>query len=232
MKNVLKKIVAKLPFRLQQEMKRVYMARQIRKRTFVTTEQEFGLLQEFLSPGDWVLDVGANVGHYTAKMSELVGKNGRVFAFEPVPETFELLAANAALMLDRNITLMNVAASDDAITVGMNLPKFDSGLTNFYMANIDVNINAELNVQCIALDSLCLQHCIKLVKIDAEGHELSVLKGMESILERDHPILIIEDNIDEVKDFLTQKKYLTQKLKGSPNLIFRYRPDDISNGGT
>jgi FkbM family methyltransferase len=75
-----------------------------------------------VKPGDWVLDVRANVGHYSHRLSDLVGPAGRIFAFEPVRETFELLTANVARFAHANVTLLNVTASDTARTVGMTAP--------------------------------------------------------------------------------------------------------------
>ena len=48
-----------------------------------------------VSPRDWIVDVGANVGHYTKRLSELVGPKGRVIAFEPILETFSILSESA-----------------------------------------------------------------------------------------------------------------------------------------
>jgi ubiquinone/menaquinone biosynthesis C-methylase UbiE len=93
MKRRLKKLAARLPLRWQQELKRRYFANQIRKHSFRAPEPEFEMLSPMVSAGDWVLDVGANIGQYTLRLSELVGESGRVISFEPVPETFELLAA-------------------------------------------------------------------------------------------------------------------------------------------
>ena len=132
--KILRKLASKLPLRYQQEMKRLRFARQIKKGGFLTDEPEFNMLNKWLNKGDNVLDVGANVGHYTTRFSHLVGATGRVIAFEPVPETFELLASNAARLSVRNVTLLNVAASEKSAVVGMNLPAFDTGMTNFYMA--------------------------------------------------------------------------------------------------
>ena len=83
-----------------------------------------------------MLDIGANVGHYTLRMSELVGDSGRVVAFEPVPETFALLAANARGFAIANVSLLNVAASDSAGIAGIRIPQFDDGLTNYYQASL------------------------------------------------------------------------------------------------
>ena len=93
MNVVLKKIAARLPLRIQQELKRLFFAYQIRANRFFTAEKEFAIVDRLVSPGDWVLDIGANIGQYTKRFSDLVGHSGRVIAFEPVPDTFELLTS-------------------------------------------------------------------------------------------------------------------------------------------
>jgi FkbM family methyltransferase len=220
MADILKTLAARLPKRYQQTLKRYHFGRQIRRRRFRPKEQEYDSLHLLVSPGDWVVDVGANVGHYTSRLSELVGENGRVVAFEPVPETFELLAANVAILRTKNVTLINAAASDEACVAGMAIPKFQTGLDNNYMAQLSTS-DACLQVLCLPVDSLCLPHPVSLVKIDAEGHELAVLKGMSGLLQRDHPTLIVEDNSAAVPELLEGYGYTNVKLPGSSNRLFR-----------
>src|SRR5580698_10220999 len=102
--DLLKRVASRFPVGLQQELKRVKFRRDIRNGTFRTDEPEFNRLREWVRVGDWVVDIGANVGHYTLELSSLVGRTGRVFAFEPIPETFELLAAHAARCENQNVT--------------------------------------------------------------------------------------------------------------------------------
>ena len=221
MKRTLKKLASGLPRRWQQELKRRYFGRQIRNHTFRTDEPEFDLLSSMVHPGAWALDIGANLGHYTVRLSELVGAQGRVISFEPVPETFELLAANVALIPHNNVTLINAAASDSNGVSAMQIPKFeDTGLDNFYTAHLSEEPST-LNVLRITVDCLAPPQPISLVKIDAEGHELPALQGMKGLLERDHPILIVEDNNPEVSVYLAEFGYSSQKLDGSSNLVFR-----------
>lgn len=220
MRRALKRLAARLPPRWQQELKRRYFGRQVRSRAFHAGEPEFELLPSMVSPGDWVLDIGANIGHYTIRLSELVGARGRVISFEPVPATFELLASNAALSPQCNISLLNAAASESPGTSGMEIPQSsDSGLDNFYTAHLS-DAASELTVLCIAVDSLALPNHIRLVKIDAEGHELPVLRGMKELLVRDHPTLIVEDNDPEVSEYLVGFGYSSSKLPGSSNRLF------------
>jgi FkbM family methyltransferase len=109
-------------------MRLVFFQYQIKHGSFFTDEKECALLDTFLQPGDWVLDLDANVGHYTVRMSHLVGRSGRVIAVEPMPDTFALLACNTRLLDHANVTLLNVAVSDKIATVGIELSSFAEGL--------------------------------------------------------------------------------------------------------
>ena len=220
MNNFLKICAAKLPKKFQQSLKRRYFASQIRRRVFRTDEPEFDLSSEIISDGDWVLDIGANIGHYTVRFSHLVGANGRVIAFEPVPDTFEILSSNVSFCDAQNVTLINAAASNSTQVVGIEIPKLDSGLDNFYMAHLSTTEN-DLTVLCIKVDSLELSNKISLVKIDAEGHDFLVLKGMKELLRRDRPVVFIEESSAEIVEFLRELGYSMQKLTNSPNTVFR-----------
>jgi FkbM family methyltransferase len=224
--KLLKRIAATLPPVWQNELKRIYFRRQIRRDSFITPEPEYAILSTLITSGDWVIDVGANVGHYTKRFSELVGPTGRVIAFEPVPETFALLAANLQVLPKTNVTLINAAVSDKTNLVGMSVPAFDTGLRNFYQAHLSDAADSDLQVLTLCLNSLDLAHRITLVKIDAEGHETGVLRGMHQILIRDKPTLIVETDSREVEDSLQRIGYTPERLDGSPNVLFRAKGGD------
>lgn len=217
---MMRTIAAKLPSQLQQELKRLHFRRQIRQGRFLGAEPEYDQLAEWVEPGDWVIDVGANVGQYTLRLSELVGAQGRVIAFEPIPATFEVLAANVTASKSQNVTLINAAVSKATSLANMTVPKFDSGLDNYYEAHLD-DSRPGLSVLCLAVDSLNLETAVKLIKIDAEGHEPVVLQGMLKLIERDRPILIVEGVSDEVARCLEPFGYAPQRLtSSSPNTVF------------
>ena len=218
--KLVKRIAATLPPLWQNELKRIHFRRQMRRGTFVTPEPEYAILPTLITAGDWVIDVGANVGHYTKRFSELVGPTGRVIAFEPVPETFALLAANLQVLPKTNVTLINAAVSDKTNLIGMSVPAFDTGLRNFYQAHLSDAADSDLRVLTLCLNSLDLAHKITLVKIDAEGHEAGVLRGMHQILLRDKPTLIVETCSREIEDSMERIGYTLEKLAGSPNVLF------------
>ena len=219
--NYLKALASHLPVQWQHELKRLHFRRQIRRGSFVTADPEYLMLDQLISEGDWVIDVGANVGHYTKRLSDLVGPSGRVLAFEPVPESFALLAANATLFNYSNVSLLNLAASDRTTMASMSIPTFGTGLKNYYQASIGDHTSG-LKILTLALDSLALMQPVRLIKIDAEGHDYIVLKGAEQILERDHPTLIVETNAPEVCQLLTTLRYRSEAFPGSPNALYRW----------
>jgi FkbM family methyltransferase len=216
----IKRLASKLPQSIILELKRWYYARQCVRSEFNAGEIEYELLPSWLKEGDWAIDVGANIGQYTKKMSELVGEKGRVIAFEPVLETFYLLASNVSRFKNsNNVTLVNAAVSDKTEVLGIDIPKLESGLDNFYQAHLIASENAR-SVLCLPIDSFNILEKIKFVKIDAEGHELHVLRGMNKILKRDHPVIVVENNSDDIENYLNDFGYKKDRKENSANLIF------------
>lgn len=132
------------------------------------------------------VDVGANVGSYTLIASEI--KSAFVVSIEPHPLTFAALLKNIQMNDDRaNVACFNLAASDHEGYVGLT-EEADSSL-NRVLAEAVVG-NRLVSVPCRTLDGLCLEHDIRpdIIKIDVEGHELQVLKGLQQNLQR--PLLL------------------------------------------
>lgn len=220
MKNMWKSVAAKLPVRWQRELRRIHFSREIARGKFRSEEPEYFLLPSLLKRGQWAVDIGANVGHYTARCSELVGREGRVIAFEPVPETFAILAWNLQLLGCANVTLVNTAISDKCEVVAMTMPYLDSGLRNFYQARIAESKDLEsISSLAISLEQLRCAPRIALIKIDVEGHEAAVLRGLSHILQRDQPIVILETSSGVVQDEIIASGYSVERLNESPNLL-------------
>ena len=216
--STLKRLAARLPHRWQAELKRLHFSRQIAQDRFNTSEAEFGLLPQLLQPGDWAIDVGANVGQYTKRFSDLVGPQGRVLAFEPVPATFALLAANAERFAHGNVSLFNAAVSDQLQVLGMAIPRFPTGLQNYYEAHLTTDTDAGVSVLTLSLDALAIAQKVALIKIDAEGHEAHVLAGMWQLIERARPVLIIETGSAELIEDMKRRGYGVERSAGSSNI--------------
>jgi FkbM family methyltransferase len=216
---MLRRLASRLPFPVRQSLRAWKYQLQQASGRFRSDEPEFHRLPDWVKPGDWVIDVGANVGQYTLRLSELVGKEGRVIAFEPIAETTEILAAMARRARYRNISVLNIAASERAGEIWFRVPNGAAGLPNYFQAR--VSGEGDRAIPCFALDDLPFPHRIALVKIDVEEHEVSVIRGMRNLIERDHPILIVEGHEGIYPDFLARYGYcMLPKAAGSPNLVF------------
>jgi FkbM family methyltransferase len=216
---MLRRLASYLPFPIRQSLRSWKYRLQHVSSRFRPDEPEFDQLPNWVHPGDWVLDIGANVGQYTLRFSELVGQQGRVFAFEPITETAEILAAMATRARNRNISILNIAVSERAGEVSFRVPSGAAGLPNYFQAR--VSGEGDRKVPCFALDDLPFPNRIVLVKIDVEEHEVQVIRGMRNLIERDHPILIIEGHEGIYPEFLAVHGYrMLPKAAGSPNLVF------------
>jgi len=159
-------------------------------------------------PGDWVVEVGANIGSHTVHLAQLAGDAGVVWAFEPQRLVFQLLAGNIAINGLTNVYCRQNCVSDAPGIV--KVPQLDTTRVNNW-GGLSMLNNAEGEpVEAITLDSLNLERC-DFLKIDVEGMELHVLKGASRLIDRCHPIIYTEidreDKNPAVFSFLWEKGY-------------------------
>lgn len=142
-----------------------------------------------------------------------------MIAYEPIPATFEILSFLARFAANPNITTLNMAASDTGAVLRFAIEPNASRLPDYFRARATAAGNHAVLAQPI--DALVLPHQVSLIKIDTEGAELSVLRGMQDLIKRDHPILIIEGQEEPLQGFLAPLGY-TMRLRqpGSANLLF------------
>jgi FkbM family methyltransferase len=216
---LLKRVASHLPWPVRQTLRACKYRFEFATGRFRSGEPEFDELTTLIHKGDWVLDIGANVGQYTLRMSDLAGMEGRVIAFEPIIETAELLISMSRRSRYRNVTVLNTAVSDRAGLLSFRVPVSADGLPDYFQAR--VSGEGDRLVPCFAIDDLHLPHRIALVKIDVEQHEVSVLRGMRDLIARDLPTLIIEAHEGVYGEFLSEHGYqMRQKASGSSNLVF------------
>lgn len=111
--------------------------------------------------------------------------------------------------------------------LGMTIPSFATGLQNYYRAHLTGD-DPDVYVICMSIDALALPNKISFVKIDAEGHDLIVLKGMTEILKSSQPVIVIEDVTNETASFLEGFGYTSSRIDASHNMIYTCKCPDIS----
>lgn len=171
---------------------------------------EAALFADLLQPGDVVVEVGANIGAHTVRLAQLVGKEGRVLAFEPQRLCFQLLNGNVAINSLTNVYTYQkcVGATAGHMVVPELSPDEVHNWGGVSLENIKGNEGEQ--VECITLDSLNLTKC-KLLKLDVEGMEPQVLQGAVNLLDKCQPLIYTEIDREnkkaEVIAFLRARGY-------------------------
>jgi FkbM family methyltransferase len=169
---------------------------------------EVSVMRRFLSPGSVFLDIGANFGLYSMVASEIIGSKGQVYAFEANPHTYKYLRQSA--MANRLIWLpqyhwenLAVADQDGELEFAYDPEQLGGG----HIRNPgDTSDNQTIvQVASVAMDSFLPPDVTPdFVKVDVEGHELSVLKGMEQTIRRSPGIRLLLEyytNTSEVTEY-------------------------------
>ena len=152
---------------------------------------ETRVLLAILSPGDVAVDVGAHIGYYVLEFLRRVGPTGRVIAFEPDSRLFTTLSRNVTLNGYMNATLLQTAAGDKRETLMLYRSQENSGDSRTYESK-DSEVRDATPVLTLRADDVlgALRRSPRLVKIDVQGSELSVLRGLETVLTGREPCAV------------------------------------------
>jgi FkbM family methyltransferase len=155
------------------------------------SQLEAELFDQFVRPGETVIEVGANIGAHTIHLARLVGPKGLVVAYEPQRVIYHLLCANLALNELNNVHTYRAAVG--AAPGMVTLPPIDYGKEgNFGGVSMRVGTPGE-QVPVFALDRLQVAS-LRLLKIDVEGMEADVIEGARQLIQRHQPILYVEND--------------------------------------
>ena len=203
---------------------------------------EFRAIRSLVSAGDVAFDVGANIGIYSVLLSRLCGSTGRVWAHEPVPDTYWRLRETLALNRCENVTPVQSAVCDKTGVVRMNLfgPQFAEWNT-LGMPKMTspegklVSPSQSLEVPSCTLDEFCdterIEH-INFLKVDVEGFELSVFRGAERLLqERRVDYICFEISQEPLKGAGVEGSKVFEALAARGYLAYRFESSTGTFGG-
>ena len=179
------------------------------------------VLRKLARPGDTVVDIGGNIGIEALTLSLAVGPEGKVFCFEPVPPHATKLRNNLVANQISNVEVMQIAVSDSTQTLHIRVPEGQQGMARVGTAS---DAGEMYVVQATTFDEFHTAGRlgeIAVCKIDVEGHELSVLKGMRNSLESARVRSIVFEHCvrstagDELIDLLRALRYRVFRLHKS-----------------
>jgi FkbM family methyltransferase len=144
-------------------------------------------------PGFVFLDVGANCGYYTALFLTAASRDSRIVAMEPDPECFRWLEDTVRANRGARVTCLNVAASDICGTARLYRNHDNRGDNRLYNSEL---AGSFCEVPVATVDSLMDKEGVaelNLIKIDVQGFEAKVLRGMRRTLERSREIVLLSE---------------------------------------
>ena len=180
-------------------------------------EKELQLLKKIIIPETDTIDIGVYRGVYSYEMAKY---SKMVHAFEPNPIIFKDIELNLGKII-KNINLYNFALSDKENKVLLKVPirnknydksnyeeYFQMGRATIHEQNVMGDIET-FEIKSKKLDNFTFSNRISFIKIDVEGHEMSVIKGAENTIKQYKPTLLVE----------IEEKHSKQKVLESINYI-------------
>ncbi|OUL19784.1 hypothetical protein BV378_31700 [Nostoc sp. RF31YmG] len=161
----------------------------------VFEELETNIFSSLLQEGMTVFDIGANVGYYTLIAASKIGRHGRVYAFEPDRDNFNILQKNIILNKHSNVELLEYAVSDDNCDLALSLSSDNKGDHRTYKNNSFNKERTYYTVKAIQLDSYFEGQNVypNLIKMDIQGFEYFALKGMKNLIIKNSNILLLTE---------------------------------------
>jgi FkbM family methyltransferase len=163
------------------------IGRQLLSRAGREPEQTF-IVESTLRPGMVAFDLGANVGYYTVMMAKLVGASGRVYAVEPFPETFRLLAENVRRNGLGNVSIENIAIGTEDGEAQLQISR-KSNWHSLHVPRPSASVPwqtkyaraivGSMPVRTRSLQTyLANKEPIDLLRMDLEGYEVEILTSL------------------------------------------------------
>lgn len=176
------------------------------------------VFRSFLRPSSVVLDIGANFGLYSATSATFVKTHGRLYAFEANPHTFDLLRRTLyanRLAQHPNVIAVNALIGDCAGRRVLHyMPQFLGGAT---LTDIDQWVGEKHSVELdmIAIDEFLPEGlAVDLAKIDVEGHEPFVIRGMQKTIRRSPNIRIFVEFVEEFLAHTVNTEQFAEEIRG------------------
>lgn len=172
------------------------------------------IFENLITEGSVVFDIGGHVGFYSLLASDLVGKDGQVYVFEPLPRNLQYLKKHLYLNNIKNVVIIEAAVTDT------------DGFVYFaegdHSSKAHINKNGDIRVKAVVLDKLIRQGILPIpnfIKVDIEGAELSALQGAIMLINLSHPTILLATHGENIhRDCCKFLEGLGYKIKAIDNI--------------
>jgi FkbM family methyltransferase len=198
------------------------------------------VLEKFIREGDLVIEAGSNTGSETLLVSRLVGRKGKVLAFEPVPHVFDKLKKNIELNNISNVELFDIALGNDNSEIPFNINSKshpNQGMGTKLKLNFKDGKTILVNQNTV--DSIWKQRNsqekVSFIKMDIQGGELDMLKGARNVLEKFKPFIFLEANnrwsdLKSINEFLVSFNYTIYSIQDNIDRLIEIDSKNLISG--
>ena len=200
---------------------------------------ETSIFLKLISKKKFFLDIGANLGYYSIIASKLISKLGKVVAIEPERSNLELLHQNLDMNNTLNVDVIEKACSDKSHASFLKLSKDNLG--DHRLSNKKNKDSKNVEVKTTTVDSIINEYGLipDIVKIDTQGAELKIIKGMKNLLHNSNlkTIFFMEfwpdglfeqgDKITELIEYISLKSFVIFALFEENGLLVKVKKQDF-----
>jgi len=181
------------------------------------------IISKILKKGMTCIDIGGNIGYYVLLERQLVGDKGKIIAIEPLERNFQYLKKNIQLQNYENILVFNFACGDKDGKAPFFINKKSNGCKVIAEGEIppDSSLGTLTEVSVKMLDTIVEElklDSVDFIRMDAEGYELHILRGLKKTLNKFKPIISLELHkrqlgIEGTKEFFKLMKDLDYEVE-------------------
>lgn len=187
------------------------------------------ILVSFSMPGDQVLDIGANIGYITCYILQAV-PNSKVVALEPQQMVFKMLKHNAQRLASDRVATLPVAVSDRCGKGRLHSPQGNTGgagiVNDVHLGHTALAVEQVELIDGITLVAKSGFDRIDMIKIDVEGHEGAVIRGLKSTIAIQRPRLIVfecNEHLTETHEIAAMLSSIGYAVYGIEKRIFSWK---------
>jgi len=175
------------------------------------------ILEKVLKKNMNILDIGANIGYYVLIQRNLVGKNAKITAIEPIPENVNILRKNLKLNNDRKTKVIEGAVSNKSSFSNIYVSDFfNLGTLEPRGSSMKFLKKKPIKVKTFSLIDLCIKNGFPhLIRMDVEGHEVKIFDNLISNKKRFefYPMICFETHLSKYTKNNSMKNKLNELFK-------------------
>ena len=190
-------------------------------------------IKQLVKPKQKVLVLGAHIGYHVLKIADIVGPEGRVFAFEANPRTFKFLKANVAFNDLNNVVLYGKAVYSADTELNFVNVLGNTGMSYvLHNAPHDYAPGKTIAVQAVAIDSISEIESIDFLLMDIEGAEAQAVYGAKKLIDNSPNLIVLQEwtpawmSNDEIDEYLMFWRSRGYKIAQVLNAGFKEMSDD------